>query len=50
LKDGTIINVTYYDGKKKNIKTVLQNLEEKWYYSKTAPLHLLETSPAEKKS
>jgi hypothetical protein len=29
---------------------VLQNLEEKWYYSKTAPLHLLETSPAEKKS
>ncbi len=42
LDDGTVLAVKYYDGKKQNIKTVLSELDEKWYYAKTAALELLE--------
>ena len=42
LKDGTVVDVVYYDGKKPTIKALLKDVDKRWYYAKVAPLALIE--------
>ena len=47
IDDETIIEVQQYDAKVDNIDTILYNLQEKWRYTKVAPLTILEQSSTE---
>lgn len=40
LKNGTLLDVTYYDGNSTHIDSILLNVPKKRYYTKVAPLYL----------